>query len=159
MPHSMSPDGAPCSTACPPTGSRDASSPGPGSQAPSVLPLKSAKRRAAEALLQRRYSSPALGGAPAADGGDATSPAKRRRVEPVRPAVHVPACSDCSCDSVGCEGAAQAARWCAADVSLPPMDWPAVLCTPVRDGDLPCDPHTECYQLPGALLQPSPPGL
>jgi hypothetical protein len=126
---------------------------------------KSAKRRATEALLQRRFSSPAL--AVAADGaaaaaptpgatptGGASSESKRQRsTEQQRPPVRVAACSDCSCNSSGSGHAAAAATpaWCSQDVALPPMDWAAVLQSVTQEGDvLLVEGAANCYQLPGA---------
>ena len=116
-------------------------------------PPKSAKRRAAEALLHRRFSSsPSVAALAAAD---ATEAAKRRRgddqqtaqppaeqqQQQQRPPVRVAACSDCS--------AAEPA-WCTHDVALPPLDWAAVLQSVQHEHDVPICPSTQAHCLPGA---------
>ncbi|PSC71691.1 Werner Syndrome-like exonuclease [Micractinium conductrix] len=117
-------------------------------------PPKSAKRRAAEALLHRRFSSsPSVAALAAAD---ATEAAKRRRgddqqtaqppaeqqQQQQRPPVRVAACSDCS--------AAEPA-WCTHDVALPPLDWAAVLQSVQHEHDVPICPSTQAHCLPGSI--------
>ena len=150
--------------ACSPTASDSSGQPSVSEQR-----QKSAKRRATEALLQRRFSSPAL--AVAADAaaaaasapgatptGGAISESKRQRsTEQQRLPVRVAACSDCSCNSSGSSfgsgpaAAAATPAWCSQDVALPPMDWAAVLQSVTQEGDvLLLDGAANCYQLPGA---------
>ncbi|KAI3430822.1 hypothetical protein D9Q98_009233 [Chlorella vulgaris] len=106
----------------------------------SPLRIKSAKRQAAEALLQRRYSGSEL---TSTSSGTGTA-AKRQRTQKQRPAVRVPACSDCSC-----EGRSRVEEsWCSQDVALPPMDWPAVMQSAIEDQ---VDHRSHCHNLPGGI--------
>lgn len=146
MPNHLLSVASPCvppmhASSCTPATSNDDSSSG---QSASELRQKSAKRRAAEALLQRKFSSTALD--KSAEHG--SSAAKRQRNEQQqRPPVRVAACSDCS----GGTGHAHATpSWCANDVALPPMDWPAVLQAVTQERDMLVDMQARCYHLPGA---------
>lgn len=127
---------------------------------PSELRAKSAKRRAAEAMLARRFSSPALA-APETSGISGSQP-KRQRTEQQqlhRPPVRVAACSDCcshssraSLPEAAVSAAAGAAEaWCSQDVALPPMDWPSVLQAVSDETDIVLDAKAHCYHLPGGI--------
>ena len=163
QPPASQPRAAQAAASSTPSASTDGSS---GCQAAPLQRPKSAKRRAAESLLERRFSSNDLVGAAAAAAaaaglvGDAATPAKRPRVQE-RPPVRVAACSDCAA-AAACDGCAQAAAdWCAQDVALPPMDWAAVLQSVRHESDVAWDRAEGCYRLPGGqsgmLLVAGPP--
>lgn len=126
-----------------------------GDTAPSRLERpKSARRRAAEALLHRRFSGTGLAALAEGSGGLASDldgrPSKRQRSE--HAAVRVAACSDCC--ARGCHSAAAKDEpWCAQDVSLPHVDWPAVLRAVKGEADVAVDAAAGVHTLPGGRLR------
>lgn len=121
---------------------------------------KSARRRAAEAILHRRFSGTGLaalaegnGGLP---GGIDGIPAKRQRTE--HAAVRVAACCTRSCHTASSATQAANEAWCMQDVSLPAMDWPAVLQAVKGEADVSVDAAAGVHTLPGGQRRNPLPG-
>lgn len=89
---------------------------------------KSAKRKAAEELLQSRFSSPA------GDVSSAEHPAKRRYFSS---SAHVRACSTSSESSEPCS----VTGWCDFDVCLPHVNWNDVATAALEEVDNLASPH------------------
>ncbi len=158
------PEAAACAHACSsrqqaaatPAASSEQTPSSSGGTAPSRLERpKSARRRAAEALLHRRFSGTGLASLAEGSGGLTSDidgrPTKRQRAE--HAAVQIAACSDCcvqGCRSAAPEALATNEAWCAQDVSLPPVDWPAVLQAVTGEADVAVNVAAGVHKLPGA---------